>query len=140
MQQVQQLLSDATLQDYAAAFSPGTQNCMAGVFAKSHHQIFSMLTAQHDQSALKTRPGGERKDVEIEKPSPTNDAESGEKNSGEETTSAAPAKDLSSSVGASPVPEGARGLNLQSPLPQVLDEGFNSEQVRKSHRVCVKRL
>lgn len=117
-QQVQQLLSDATLEDYAAAFSPGMQSWdgRPGVLSKSHHQIFTMLTVRRDQSALEPRPRRECEGVEIEKQSLSNDA----------------AKDLSSSVAASPVLEGARGCNLQSPLPQVLDKGFNSEQVRKS--------
>lgn len=141
------MLSDAALQDYIAAFSPGIQSWdgRLGALSKSHHRIFSMLTVQHDQSAFRALPRGERGDVKIENQSPSNHAEFGQndKDFREEMTSVAqggPAKDASSSVAASPVLEGAGGLNLQSPLPQVLDEGFKSEQVRKSHWVCVKRL
>lgn len=138
-QQVQQLLSDATLQDYTVAFSPGKQSWdgRLELLSKSHHQTFSMLTAQQDQSAFKARPRGEHGDVESEKQSPFIDADSAKnkKNFSEEITLVARgvlAKDLSSPVAALPVLEGARGLNVQSPVPPVLNKGFNSEQVRKS--------
>lgn len=144
VRQVQQLLSDATLQDYTAAFSPGRQSWDGRLefLSKSPHQTFPLLTVQQDQSAFKAPPRGKRRDVESEKQSPSNDAESAKNNKDrcEETTLAARgvlAKDLSSPVPASPVLEGARGLNVQSPVPPLLNEGFISEQVRKSRWVRV---
>lgn len=144
VQQVQQLLSDATLQDYTAAFSPGKQSWEGRLelSSKSHQQTVSTLRVQRDQGAFKAPPRGKLGDVESEKQSPSDDAESAKNNKDfrEEMTlvgRGALAKDLSSPVAPSPVLEGARGLNVQSPAPPVLNEGFHSEQVRKSQWVCV---
>lgn len=141
MQQVRQLLDDATLQDYTAAFSPGKPS-WDGRLSKSRHQTLPMLTVQRDQSALKAPPPGKQRDVESERQSPSNDAEFAKNNRdfSEEMTLVGRrvlAKDWSSPVPTSPVLEGARGLNAQSSVPLVLNEGFNSEQVRKPQWVCV---
>lgn len=138
-QQAQQLLTDATLQDYTAAFSPGKQkrDGRPELFSKPRHQTFSMLIAQRDQNAFKARPRGERGDAESEKQSPFNDAEPAKNNKDLSEEEGAAVMDLSSPVAASPAPESARGLNAQSPAPPVLNEGLNTEQVRKSQCVCV---
>lgn len=134
-QQVQQLLSDAALQDYAAAFSPGRKQSWDGrldLSSRSHQQLFSTLTVRRDQSAFKAPPGGKRGGVESEKQSPSKDFS-------EEMTLVARGaleKDLSSPAASSPVLQGASGLNVQSPVSLVLNEGFNSEQVRKSKWSC----
>lgn len=139
-QQVQQLLDDATLQDYTTAFSPGKPSWDGRLefSSKSRHQ--SLSAVQRDQSALKAPPPGKQRDVESERQSPSNDAEFAKNNFSEEMTLVGwrvLAKDLSSPVPTSPVLEGARGLNAQLPVPPMLNEGFNSEQVRKPHWVCV---
>lgn len=124
-QQVEQLVSDATLQDYALAFSPGrqTQDYTPEFISKLQHQIcskISSLTTQQDLSKFTAQPGVTCGELESEKQTCSNAAESTTNNKGfTETTM----KDSNSSIPVSLVPESARVRGTQSPVLPVLNEG-----------------
>lgn len=139
-QQVEQLVSDATLQDYAVTFSPGrqTQDYPPEFISKLQHQICSKipsLVTQQDQNKFTPQPGVKCGELESEIQTCSNAAESTTNNKGftGETTSVpteTAMKDSNSSIPVSPVPESARVRGTQSPVLPVLNEGvIITEQV-----------
>lgn len=139
-QQVEQLVNDATLQDYAAAFSPGrqTQDYTPEFISKLQHQLCSKIpsfTTQQDQNKFTAQPGVKCGELESEKQTCSHAAESTTNNKGftgeiTSVTSGTAIKDSNSSIPASPVPESARVRGTQSPVLPVLNEGvIITEQV-----------
>lgn len=134
-QQVEQLVSDATLQDYAVAFSPGRQiqDYTPEFISKRQHQICSKipsLTTQQDQNKFTAQPRVKCGELESEKQTCvcSNAAESTTNNKGftGEITSVpteTAMKDSNSSIPVSPVPESVRVHGTQLPALPVLNEG-----------------
>lgn len=139
-QQVEQLVSDATLQDYAVAFSPGrqTQDYTPEFISKLQHQICAKipsLTTQQDQNKFTAQPGVKCGELESEKQTCSDASESTTNNKGftGEITSVpteTAMKDSNLFIPISPVPESARVHGMQSPVLPVLNEGvIITEQV-----------
>lgn len=137
-QQVEQLVSDATLQDYAVAFSPGRQiqDYTPEFISKLQHQICSKipsLMTQQDHNKFTAQPGV--KCGESEKQTCSTAAESVTNNKGftGEITSVpteTAMKDSNSSIPVSLVPESARVRGTQLPVLPVLNESvIITEQV-----------